>query len=83
MSQIDPTTVDVENVIARIQAVRRGELPEDAVSVEELRAAIQAQRNRYSQSAVTTTTTPSGEKKAVVKKSGLVIPNLDNGGVGL
>ena len=47
MSQLDPTTVDIDDVIRRIQAVRRGELPDDAVSIEELRAAVQAQRSRF------------------------------------
>ena len=49
MSQIDSTTVDVDDIINRIQAVRRGELPEDSVSIEELRAAVTAQLVGYKQ----------------------------------
>lgn len=65
MSQIDPTTIDVDDVIRRIQAVRRGELPEDSVSIEELRAAVEAQRRAYS--AVSTATKAPVEKKKVGK----------------
>ena len=46
MSKIDPTMVDVDAIIDRIKRVQAGELPKDNVSIEELRAAIEAQRQR-------------------------------------
>lgn len=81
MSQLDPTTVDIDDVIRRIQAVRRGELPGDAVSIEELRAAVQAQRSRFAttgQAATSSDTTAAGTPKRK-KASTLVVPNLDLG----
>ena len=78
MSQIDSTTVDVDDIINRIQAVRRGELPEDSVSIEELRAAVTAQRQRFSTSAVkpVSETTPAGTPRSK-KSTPLVVPKLD------
>ena len=75
MPQIDPTTVDVNDVIARIQAVRRGELPEDAVSIDELRAALQAQRDRFRKTAEPAA---SGDKpvRASAKKITIAVPQL-------
>ncbi len=64
MSSIDPTTVDVAAVMLKIQQVERGELPEDAVSIEELRAAIEAQRRGYQ-----TEATEAAPKKASSKKA--------------
>ena len=81
MSQLDPTTVDIDDVIRRIQAVRRGELPNDAVSIEELRAAVQAQRSRFAttdQAATARDTTAAGTPKRK-KTPALVVPNLDLG----
>lgn len=81
MSQLDPTTVDIDDVIRRIQAVRRGELPDDAVSIEELRAAVQAQRSRFAstgQAATASDTTAAGTPKRK-KAPTLVVPNLDLG----
>ena len=79
MSQIDETTVDVEDVIRRIQAVRRGELPEDAVSVEELRAALSAQRKRFAGGMSDgSTSAPAPERKRVSTKTKLIV---DLGGI--
>lgn len=75
--QIDSTTVDVDNVIQRIQAIRRGELPQDAVSTEELRAAVEAQRNAFAGSAKSA----AGEKapaRKTVGKSTLILPGMDD-----
>ena len=86
MSQIDQTTVDIDDVIARVQAVRRGELPESSVSIEELRAAIEAQRQRFTQGAAAPSTDSDGNPapaKRVKKASALVIPNINLGDVGL
>ena len=86
MSQIDPTTIDVDDVISRIQAVRRGELPESAVSIEELRGAIEAQRRRFSQGAAAPEVDAEGNPtpaKRVKKATALVIPNINLGDVGL
>ena len=74
MSTIDPTTVDVDDVIRRIQAVRRGELPQDAVSTEELRAAVEAQRLVFSTSGQREA---APEKKTVSGKR-LILPGLDD-----
>lgn len=77
--QIDPTTVDVEDVIRRVQAVRRGELPDSAVSVEELRAAVNAQRIAFSATAVVPGTSSSGaapRARKTVPKAGIKF-NLD------
>lgn len=75
--QIDPTTVDVDSVIQRIQAIRRGELPQDAVSTAELRAAVEAQRQAFAAS-----TKAAGAKAAPVRKgvgnAPLVIPGLND-----
>lgn len=79
--QIDETTVDVENVIQRIQAVRRGELPKDAVSVEELRAAIEAQRRRFSLPSATAPDT-SGADKPAAKRSAKPKIQLNLDGLG-
>lgn len=79
MSAIDPTTVDVDDIIARIQAVRRGELPDDSVSVEELRAAIQAQRQRFTASAAGTAVAPGEAKPKKARAGGIIVPNLDIG----
>lgn len=79
MSQIDETSVDVEDVIRRIQAVRRGELPEDAVSVEELRAALAAQRKRFAGGmSDASSATPAPERKRVSTKTKLIV---DLGGI--
>lgn len=65
MSQIDPTTVDVEDVIRRIQAIRRGEdVP--PVPIEELRAALMAQRQRF---ATPTVNPETGEAKTPQRKT--------------
>lgn len=77
MANIDPTTVDVEDVINRIQAVRRGEMPEDAVSVEELRAAIESQRRRFSLPA--TVPADPNAKATKSRSTGLIVPNFDLG----
>lgn len=80
--QIDPTTVDVGDVIRRIQAMRRGELPADSVSVEELRAAIEAQRQNYAQTGKASARAAAGEGAAptrkTIGKAALVIPGLDD-----
>ena len=81
MSQIDATSIDIDDVIRRIQAVRRGELPETAVTIEELRAAVQAQRSRFVQTGVAASsgdTTSAGTPKRK-KTPALVVPNLDLG----
>lgn len=77
--QIDPTTVDVDSVIQRIQAIRRGELPQDAVSTAELRAAVEAQRQAFAAGAKSAAT-PSGAAPARkgVGKTQLVIPGLND-----
>lgn len=78
MTQINLESVDVDDVIRRIQATARGELPPDSVSVEELRAAIEAQRRSFSAAAnppATSATQPPTRKKA--PKSGLIVPDLD------
>lgn len=78
MSQIDPTTVDVDNVIERIQAIRRGELPADNVSVEELRAALAAQRQRFTATAQAPRIEGEAKPKKV-KSGGLIVPTLNLG----
>lgn len=74
--QIDSTTVDVEDVIRRVQAVRRGELPDDAVSVEELRAAVNAQRCAFAAGAAVVPGTQSSgvapKARKTVPKTGIV-----------
>lgn len=75
MSQIDPSTVDVELVIERIQAIRRGELPAESVSIEELRAAVAAQRMRFAAGASVSIDKPA-EKKRVSNKTNLIVPDL-------
>lgn len=59
MSLEQPTQVDLDELTSRILAIRRGELPADAVTAEELRAAIQIQRERFK----------AGGEKAAAKKS--------------
>ena len=76
MSQIDETTVDVEDVIRRIQAVRRGELPQDAVTTEELRKAVEAQRRRYASGGTPSSDAKQAETKRVSTKKQLIIPDL-------
>lgn len=74
MSQIDETTVDVDDVIRRIQAVRRGELPDGSVSIEELRAALQAQRNRFASGAIAGASERAApERKKVSTKTKLIV----------
>lgn len=75
MSQIDPSTVDVDDVIRRIQAARRGELPADSVSIEELRAAVEAQRRRFATGVGRNETPP--EKKKISTKTKIIVPDLD------
>lgn len=41
------TEINIDDLRQRVLAVRRGELPPDAVSVTELRAAIEAQRTKF------------------------------------
>jgi hypothetical protein len=77
MSKIDPSTVDVDNVIARIQAVRRGELPADNVSIEELRAAVEAQRNAFA-AGIGAASTRAAPARKTVGKSTLILPGLDD-----
>lgn len=79
MSQIDPSTVDVDNIISRIQAVRRGELPDDAVSIEELRAAIEAQRSNFRNSANAVATKAEGKTAKSSGKKTIIVPDLDLG----
>lgn len=43
----DPTVVDPNEIAEKIRKMRRGELPPDAVSIETLRAAIQATQKRF------------------------------------
>ena len=69
--QIDPTTVNVDDVIARLQAVRRGELPDDAVSIEELRAAVNAQRAAFSSSSAVV---PGNTSSGVAPKARKTVP---------
>lgn len=67
MSSIDETTVDVQAVMKKIQDVKNGLLPEDAISTEELRAALAKQRASYGNEAVEGAT--KAAKKASSKKA--------------
>lgn len=72
--QIDPTTVDVNDVIRRVQAVRRGELPDNAVTIEELRAAVEATRTAFKKSGVVPGVDASGvapKPRKTVPKTGI------------
>lgn len=75
MAAIDETTVDVEDVIRRIQAVHRGEMPEGSVSIEELRAALAAQRKRFAGGMSTGTASDASapERKRVSTKKKLIV----------
>lgn len=42
-----PVTVDLDAITQKVLAIRRGELPPDAVTTEELRAAIAQQREVF------------------------------------
>lgn len=75
MAQIDPTTVNVDELIQRIQAVRRGELPSDAVSIDELRAALEAQRQRFSTSAKAAESTVKAKGSST--RRSIVVPTFD------
>jgi hypothetical protein len=58
------TTTDTTDLVSRVLAIRRGELPQDAVTIEELRAAVAAQRKRFSDGAeAAATKKASGKRK--------------------
>ena len=67
----DPT----QTLVERILAIRRGDLPDDAVTVEELRAAVEQQRQKFKQMA-TGEMAAAASAKATSKK-----PSIDFGNI--
>lgn len=65
MSQPDTT-----DLVARVLAIRRGELPQDAVTIEELREAVAAQRKRFVDGEAAPKTTKASGTKRKASSSG-------------
>lgn len=71
------TPIDLDELANRVLAIRRGELPADAVTDDELRAAIQQQRERFKASAEKATKRASPAKKSTARDfdfSGVSLP---------
>lgn len=72
-----PKPVDLQELTERILAINRGELPEDAVTTEELRAALNAQRDRFAKGALPPTAASGARSPS--SKNFIVVPPPSEG----
>jgi len=69
--------VDPEDIIRRLRAIQAGEPNVTPVSMEELKAAVEAQRQSANKMLEAKGTSEEGEKKTRKSKPTIIVPNLD------